>query len=104
MGANTSKNGGVGERKAALAAQGKKETAISKSASGAALLILLLAAAMPIAVANSTEFRAKVMQLLVRIDQSRNEAHFSYVEVKGLLFKFQKAGQDRISPQSSLKE
>lgn len=58
----------------------KRKQRFSKVLQAAALLILLLVAAMPIAIANSTEFRSKVMQLLVRMDQSRNEAHFSYIE------------------------
>ena len=74
------------EEKRRLLHKEKRKQLFSKVLQAAALLILLFAAAMPIAVANSTEFRAKVMQLLVRIDQSRNEAHFTYVEDQGISF------------------
>ena len=74
------------EEKRRLLHKEKRKQLFPKVLQAAALLILLFAAAMPIAVANSTEFRAKVMQLLVRIDQSRNEAHFTYVEDQGISF------------------
>lgn len=64
----------------------KRKQLFPKVLQVAALLVILFAVAMPIAVANSTEFRAKVMQLLVHIDQSRNEAHFRYVEDQGASF------------------
>lgn len=46
----------------------------------AACIILLLAIAAPIALANSATFRSKVMQLLVEIDNEKGEAHFSLVQ------------------------
>ncbi|MEG0865219.1 MAG: DUF4367 domain-containing protein, partial [Clostridia bacterium] len=46
----------------------------------AACFVLMLALAMPIAIASSAEFRAKVMQLLVDIDNVNNEAHFGFTE------------------------
>lgn len=46
----------------------------------AAILIIVLALATPIALAASAEFRAKVMQLLIQIDIDRGEARFQFVE------------------------
>lgn len=46
----------------------------------AACLILVVSIAMPIAIASSAEFRAKVMQLLISIDKEQQEAHFEFVE------------------------
>lgn len=46
----------------------------------AACIILLLAMAAPIALANSATFRSKVMQLLIEIDTEKGEAHFSLVQ------------------------
>lgn len=46
----------------------------------AACLIVVFSIAMPIAIASSAEFRARVMQLLVNIDTAQNEAHFEFVE------------------------
>lgn len=45
----------------------------------AACIILLLAMATPIALANSATFRSKVMQLLVEFDHEKGEAYFSFV-------------------------
>lgn len=45
----------------------------------AACIIILLAIAAPVALANSSTFRAKVMQLLVEFDNEKGEAYFSFV-------------------------
>lgn len=45
----------------------------------AACVILLLAIAAPIALANSATFRSKVLQLLVEFDNEKGEAYFSFV-------------------------
>lgn len=45
----------------------------------AACIILLLAIAAPVAIANSATFRAKVMQLIMKLDEEKGEAHFSFV-------------------------
>lgn len=45
----------------------------------AACIILLLAIATPVAIANSATFRSKVMQLLVEFDNEKGEAYFSFV-------------------------
>jgi len=44
----------------------------------AACLVLITALATPIALAHSAEFRAKVMQLLIRIDRENGEAYFRF--------------------------
>ena len=44
-----------------------------------ACIIILLAIAAPVALANSSTFRAKVMQLLVEFDNDKGEAYFSFV-------------------------
>lgn len=46
----------------------------------AACIILLLAAATPVALANSATFRSRVMELLVEFDHDKGEAYFSLVE------------------------
>ncbi len=46
----------------------------------AACLILVVAIAAPVALANSAAFRAKVMQLLIEMDAEKEEAHFRFVE------------------------
>lgn len=46
----------------------------------AACIILLLAMAAPVALANSETFRAKVMQLIMELDEEKGEAHFAFVE------------------------
>ena len=45
----------------------------------AACIILLLAIAAPIALANSATFRSKVLQLLVEFDNEKGEAYFRFV-------------------------
>ena len=46
----------------------------------AACIILLLAMAAPIALANSATFRSKVMQLIMELDEEKGEAYFSLVQ------------------------
>lgn len=46
----------------------------------AACLIIVAGIAVPIAVATSSQFRSKVMQLLMDIDTVNNEAYFRFVE------------------------
>lgn len=55
-------------------------TAIPRVLQVAASLIIALALATPIALAASSEFRAKVMELLIQIDTDRGEARFQFVE------------------------
>lgn len=52
----------------------------------AACIILLLAIAAPIALANSATFRSKVMQLIMELDEEKGEAHFSFVAEEGAEF------------------
>lgn len=52
----------------------------------AACLIIVAGIAVPIAVATSSQFRSKVMQLLMDIDTVNNEAHFSFVENEDAAF------------------
>lgn len=52
----------------------------------AACLIIIVGIAVPIAVATSSQFRSKVMQLLMDIDTVNNEAHFSFVENEDAAF------------------
>ena len=46
----------------------------------AACIILLLAMAAPIALANSATFRSKVLQLIMELDEEKGEAYFSLVQ------------------------
>lgn len=46
----------------------------------AACLILAAAIATPVALASSATFRSKVMQLLLKMDNEKGEAYFSFVE------------------------
>lgn len=46
----------------------------------AAAIILVFAIATPIAFAYSAEFRSRVMRLIIEIDQSKGEAHYSFSE------------------------
>ena len=46
----------------------------------AACLVLLAGIALPVAVATSAEFRSKVMQLLIKIDQDNGRAFFQFAE------------------------
>lgn len=46
----------------------------------AACIILVVAIAMPVALANSASFRAKVMQLIMKLDAEKGEAYFTFVE------------------------
>lgn len=46
----------------------------------AACIILLLAMATPIALANSATFRSKVLQLIMELDEEKGEAYFSLVQ------------------------
>lgn len=46
----------------------------------AACLILVAAIATPVALASSSAFRAKVMQLLMEMDNEKGEAYFNFVE------------------------
>lgn len=52
----------------------------------AACIILLLAIAAPVAMANSATFRAKVMQLIMELDEEKGEAHFSFVADESAAF------------------
>jgi len=52
----------------------------------AACLIIVAGIAVPIAIATSSQFRSKVMQLLMDIDTVNNEAHFSFVEDEDAAF------------------
>lgn len=52
----------------------------------AACIILLLAMAAPIALANSATFRSKVMQLILELDEEKGEAYFSFVPEEGAEF------------------
>lgn len=52
----------------------------------AACIILLLAIAAPVALANSATFRAKVMQLIMELDEEKGEAHFSFVADENAAF------------------
>lgn len=52
----------------------------------AACIILLLAIAAPVALANSATFRAKVMQLLVELDNEKGEAHFRLIQDEEVSF------------------
>lgn len=52
----------------------------------AACIILLLAIAAPVALANSATFRAKVMQLIMELDDEKGEAHFSFVANENATF------------------
>lgn len=52
----------------------------------AACLIIVVGIAVPIAIATSSQFRSKVMQLLMDIDTVSNEAHFSFVEDENAAF------------------
>lgn len=52
----------------------------------AACLIIVAGIAVPIAIATSSQFRSKVMQLLMDIDTENNEAHFSFVEDEDAAF------------------
>lgn len=54
-------------------------TIIPKLVNIAACIILLLAAATPVALANSATFRSKVLELLVEFDHEKGEAYFSLV-------------------------
>lgn len=45
----------------------------------AACIILILALATPVALANSATFRSRVMELLVEFDHEKGEAYFSFV-------------------------
>lgn len=45
----------------------------------AACIILLLAMAAPVALANSATFRAKVMQLIMELDEEKGEAYFTFI-------------------------
>ena len=52
----------------------------------AACIVLLLAIAAPVAIANSSTFRAKVMELIMELDEEKGEAHFSFVSVEDAAF------------------
>jgi len=52
----------------------------------AACIILLLAMAAPIALANSATFRSKVMQLIMELDEEKGEAYFAFVPDEGAEF------------------
>lgn len=52
----------------------------------AACLILIAALATPVALASSTAFRAKVMELLMELDNEKGEAYFSLVEDESVEF------------------
>lgn len=52
----------------------------------AACIILLLAMAAPVALANSATFRAKVMQLIMELDEEKGEAYFTFVAEEGTEF------------------
>lgn len=52
----------------------------------AACIILLLAMAAPIALANSATFRSRVMQLIMELDEEKGEAYFSFVPDEGAEF------------------
>lgn len=46
----------------------------------AACIVLIVGIVTPIAIATSSEFRSRVMRLLLEIDNEKNEAHFSFRE------------------------
>ena len=52
----------------------------------AASIVLIIGIATPIAIAASSEFRSRVMQLLLEIDDEKNEAHFSFQENRNIDF------------------
>lgn len=52
----------------------------------AACIILLLAMAAPIALANSATFRSRVMQLIMELDEEKGEAYFAFVPDEGAEF------------------
>ena len=52
----------------------------------AASIVLIIGIATPIAIAASSEFRSRVMQLLLEIDSENNEAHFSFQENNSATF------------------
>lgn len=52
----------------------------------AACIILLLAIAAPIALANSATFRSRVMQLIMELDEEKGEAHFAFVADESAAF------------------
>lgn len=51
-----------------------------RAAEAAACIILVIGIAMPIAIAHSPAFRAKVMQLIMEPDNEKGAAYFSFVE------------------------
>ncbi len=51
-----------------------------RAAEVAACIILIIGIAMPIAIAHSPAFRAKVMQLIMELDAEKGEAYFSFAE------------------------
>lgn len=52
----------------------------------AACLVLIVAIAMPVALATSAAFRAKVMHLLMEMDSEKGAAYFSFTEDKNASF------------------